>query len=142
MQLIDTLGRCSLEITHHLDPAVGYDAFSFRARVDIGHGAFQAVNKDIQFLDLPDFVSRLESFIHDRSVTPRLNGTYDSFLMLSGTVSRVGVDFSLADEFTGYGTGCTPFVFTGAFETEPDRLHALLAQSRELLESWYVCHPA
>lgn len=142
MHIIDRYGHCSLDIQHSIDESSGYDSFSFQAHVDFGHGAFSAKNEDVHFFDLFTFVAQLESFITDRSVQPCLNGTYDSFVALSGTPSSVNVRFRVGNAFSGYKQANTEFALTGAFDIEPDLLFSLLSHCRELLESWRSCRPA
>lgn len=141
MHIIDKYGFCSIEIKHNIDESSGYDSFSFHANVDIGHGAFSAKNEDVHFFDLSTFVAQLDSFVLDRTVQPCLNGTYDSFLSLSGTPSSVNLRFRVADAFSGYKQVNTSFALTGAFDIEPDFLFSVLRHFREMLESWRSLRP-
>ncbi|MDQ3058591.1 MAG: hypothetical protein M3R45_03575 [Pseudomonadota bacterium] len=139
MHITDKYGRCSIEIKYNFDESSGYDSFSFHANVDIGHGLFSAKNEDVHFFDLPTFVAQLDAFILDQTIQPCLNGTYDSFLSLSGTPSSVNLRFCVADGFSGYKQVNTPFALTGAFDIEPDLLFSVLTHFREMLESWRSC---
>ncbi len=131
MRLIDTLGKCSIEI----ERAGGgvHDPFMLNASVDIGHGVFKGANADVHFLNLEAFVRELDAFIMDRARKPRLEGTYDSYIEFSGSPSRVAVSFCVGDAFSGYASTRAHFAFTGAFEIEQDFLSSALEQFRGLL---------
>ena len=141
MHLIDRYGRCSIDLEYLIDDSSDYDSFSFSASIDIGHGLFKAANNDIHFLNLPTFVAQLESFVRDRMPQPRLDGTYNSYLELSGTPSSATIHFRIGDAFSGYTDVNTQYSFTGAFDVEPDQLFPMLDQFRGLLESWRRLNP-
>ncbi len=132
MRLIDTLGKCSIEIERR--PGDGaHDPFTLNASVDIGHGVFKAANADVHFLNLEAFVRELDAFIMDRTLKPRLEGTYDSYIEFSGTPFRVAISFCVGDAFSGYARASAHFALTGAFEIEQDFLSSALEQFRGLL---------
>ncbi len=130
MHLNGRLG--SIEIEHRIDDSGAYDSFMLDVSVDIGHGVFKATNADIHFRNLAAFIGELDAFILDRTVKPRLEGTYDSYIEFSGTPSMVSVSFCVGDAFFGN----TRFALIGAFDIDQDYLSAALEQFRALLESW------
>ena len=97
-----------------------YTAVSVEVKIDIGHGAFSAKNIDMHFLNLAVFTSELDSFITDKSVVPKLNGTYDSFIEISGSVSHAFIRFCIGDEDCGAKTH--QYSLCGSLEIEQEHL--------------------
>ena len=97
-----------------------YTAISVEVQIDIGHGVFNAKNIDVQFLNLSVFTSELDNFLTDRSMLPRLNGTYDSFIEISGSVSHVFIKFCIGDVDCGAKTH--QYNLCGSFEIDQEYL--------------------
>lgn len=97
-----------------------YTAVSVEVQIDIGHGTFNSKNIDIHFLNLGVFASELDHFITDRSILPQLNGTYDSFIEISGSVSHVFIKFCIGDSDCGAKTH--QYSLSGSFEIDQEHL--------------------
>jgi len=93
-----------------------YTAISVEVQIDIGHGVFNAKNIDMHFQNLAVFTSDLDNFLTDRSILPRLNGSYDSFIEISGSVSHVFIKFSIGDVDCGAKTH--QYNLCGSFEID------------------------
>ncbi len=111
--------------------ASGYRAIEMVTHVDIGHGRFDGRNGDLHFLNLEEFMHDLDEFITDRKRTPRLNGTYDTYLAFSQQGSSVMCEYCLGDAFSGRKTA--HFQQSGRFEIDQERLLELTRGFRELL---------
>ncbi|MBI1889466.1 MAG: hypothetical protein HYS18_02340 [Burkholderiales bacterium] len=133
MQIVDTQAKCSIEIEYDGYETPDYASFTFGASVNIGHGMFKAVNKDINFFNFQFFVEELDAFILDRSLQPKLSGTYDSYLEFVGVSSSVSIRFRIGDAFAGYKNPNTPFAFTGGFDVAQDQLTSIVRNLREML---------
>jgi hypothetical protein len=101
-----------------------YTAVSVDVQIDIGHGVFNAKNIDMHLLNLVVFTSDLNNFITDRSILPRLNGTYDSFIEISGSISHVFIKFCIRDEDCGATTH--QYSLCGSFEIDQKHLIPLI----------------
>ena len=97
-----------------------YTATSVEVKIDIGHGFFSAKNIDMHFQNLDTFIPELDHFITSRDINPRLNGTYDSFIEISGSVSHVFIKFCIGDEDCGAKTH--QYSLCGSFEIEQEHL--------------------
>ena len=97
-----------------------YTATSVEVKIDIGHGYFSAKNLDMHFQNLDTFISELDHFITDRDIAPRLNGTYDSFIEISGSVSHAFIKFCIGDENCGAKTH--QYSLCGSLEIEQEHL--------------------
>lgn len=127
MKIYSVNKKSWLAVTQIKDGA--YTAISVEVLVDIGHGIFNAKNIDIQFLNLDTFSSELNHFMTDKSVLPRLNGTYDSFIEISGSVSHVFIKFCIGDADCGAKTH--QYSLSGSFEV--DQKH--LASFKKMMKS-------
>jgi hypothetical protein len=123
---------CSVTLEYTGD-ARGYSGYQIEADVDIRHGRFYAKNIDVQFLNWDEFVSEYNRFILDRSLTPRLVGTYDSYIAFTGNGTAVYLQFCLGDAFCGRKT--VGFRQSGEFEVEQQTLLQYLAGFRALMEA-------
>ncbi|MCL2829947.1 MAG: hypothetical protein FWD77_04315 [Betaproteobacteria bacterium] len=119
-----------MEINSRPDTAnSGYESFSLEASVDIGHGQFRGINNDVHFLNIAEFAASLDAFVTDRSLAPRLEGSYDSFIQLSGTVNEIILEFRIGDAFCGYAR-TLEFQVSGAFEINQEYLLSLVENFR------------
>jgi len=112
-----------------------YTGFEVVILADLVHGQFVANNKDVHFLNLDTFVGEFDNFISDRSLTPRLTATYDTFLEFKKSDNSLICKYSLGDAFSG--RKITRHCQSGEFTIEQECLlelfrgfKALLAQQR------------
>ncbi|MBP7864932.1 MAG: hypothetical protein KA419_03200 [Acidobacteria bacterium] len=127
MKVVSLDSGSRITVERHEDPG-GYASFAVEAQVDIGHGQFRAWNADVHFLNLEAFAAELDRFVLDRSLAPRLEGTYDTFLALSASGNAVFLAFQVGDAFCGRKT--VDFRLSGAFEIDPGTLTALAEEFR------------
>lgn len=123
--------RCAIDVTRNGKHA--HASFEVSCTVDIGHGRFSGTNAGVHFLDLEDFVDRLDRFIMDRSLEPKLHGTDGTFLKVSspGRKNSVAVSFAIGDAFAGMDVPST-FRLEGVFEIEQEMLLSILEGFRAL----------
>ncbi len=109
-------------------------AFEVGCGVDLGHGNFFARNSDIRFRNAHAFALELDQFILDRSLTPQLNGTCGTFLILwqPGIRSEVMLSFAIGDVNTG-GPVNLEFTLTGSFALPQSGLVTVVTGFRKLL---------
>ena len=98
-----------------------------RVHSDIGHGRFDAMNKDVSWLNYNEFVPEFDKFILDRSRIPRLEGTYDTFLAFSGHGRRIILDYRLGDTYNGNERPEYHYQ-SGTFEISQEYLLQILAE--------------
>jgi len=120
-----------IEINFRPDANSGYESFSLEVSVDVGHGQFRGINNDVHFLNIDEFAASLDAFVTDRSLSPCLEGSYDSFIRLSGTVNDILLEFAIGDAFCGYAK-TVQFQVSGAFEIEQEYLLSLIENFRNL----------
>lgn len=113
-----------------IDEETQYRAFTLEALIDIGHGSFQAKNIDVHLFNTSDFNAELDRFVTERTLIPRLDGTYDSFLEFHGDTSHVFVRFKIGDAFCGKLT--QDISLSGGFEIEQQQLGCITTESRKL----------
>lgn len=98
-----------------------WTSFQIEARIDIGHAQFSGKNCDLCLLNLPEFIAGLDQFILDRTVRPRLEGTYDTCLTFTASGRRIRMEFTV-------GSYCiAPQKLTGSFEVLEESLFPLLS---------------
>lgn len=98
--------------------------------VDLGGGRFQGLNRDVFFSGFEKFCDEFDHFILDRSLTPRLEGSYDSFLSFSGKGNSIDFAFCVGD----YGT--EDHRLSSSFTIEGDRLNELTSYFRDFAKSF------
>ena len=113
----------------------GYSSFSVEAFVEIGHGRFEARNSDIQWLNLVAFAKDLSQFVENRSIRPKLEGTYDTVVYLSGNASVVHLEFAIGDAY--YGNKTHTYLLKGSFELDQEYLLEMV-QSFESMQNKHV----
>jgi hypothetical protein len=74
-----------------------------------------------------------DRFILDRSHTPRLEGTYDTYLAFSTSGTAVMLQYRLGDAFCGRKTAY--FHQSGEFEVDQENLLQYLAGFQALIEA-------
>jgi hypothetical protein len=125
MKIFSSDKKSWLSIEVVSDDEHGYSSFSMESLVDIGHSSFQGRNSDLHFFGIDDFVAQLSAFVMDRRIQPRLEGTYDSFLMFKGSASHVSVSFCIGSAYCGAET--YSYVMSGAFEVEQENLASIVS---------------
>ena len=121
---------CSIFLERNRD-ARDHPGFRMAARVDIGHGYFEASNGDVRFSNLREFVAELDHFILDRRRVPRLDGTYDSSISFVANGNSVILRYCIGDAFHGQKTAL--FHQSGTFEVDQEKLFQYLAELKALL---------
>jgi hypothetical protein len=91
----------------------------------INNGRFYGRNNDIYFLNIDEFAASLDAFVTDRSLSPRLEGTYDSFICIYGKANQVFLEFVIGDAFC-VRPKTVQFRISGAFEFEQEYLLTLV----------------
>ena len=107
-------------------------ACEFEASVSYGHGKFSALNTDVQFIEITEFSVEFDLFIMQRSLTPRLAGTYDSFISFTAIGTQVAVSFCIGDAFCGRGLGTEEPRLSGRFAIDSECLNKLNSYFRSL----------
>lgn len=130
MKITSADNKCWIAVQVAADGG-GYSAFDVACHVDIGHGQFEARNRDIHFLNSKEFVNELDRFITDRTRTPRLNGTYDTYIAFSASGIAVLCEYRVGDAFAGRRPA--RFFQSGEFEIEQERLLEFFHGFRALL---------
>ena len=119
MNITSTDKKSRISIEHHVDEH-GYYSFYIEATIDLGHSLFHAKNTDIHFTNTEKFAKELDAFILDRSVTPFLEGTYDSNLGLVGDANNVYLSIELGSAFMGEKTH--KYALSGTLEIDQETL--------------------
>ena len=110
----------------------GYSSISVEANIDLTHSSFQGANTDIHFQGIEDFVAKLDAFVMDRSIQPRLEGTYDSFIKLKGISNRVVLSFNVGSAFCG--TDTFNYGVQGSFEVDQGDLNEIVSGFKRLVD--------
>lgn len=76
MKIVSSDNKFWVELVK-VEDEYGYSAFSIYGYADLGHSKFEAKNNDVHLLNLPEFISKFDRFILDRTLVPKLEGTYD-----------------------------------------------------------------
>lgn len=108
-------------------PGNDWPSFRIDAAVDIGHAAFSATNPDVALLRLPEFAARLDAFVLDRTLTPVLEGAYDTEIRFRAEGRTVSVAFRIGGE-----TPRQAHALTGGFEIAEGALLPLAQAARAL----------
>jgi hypothetical protein len=114
-----------LAILHNKDEP--HASYSIECAVDIGHGAFDAENNDVHFLNQEEFAKAIDAFILDRTLAPQLNGTYDTFVRFFQPSGKNGVmvRFAIGDAYSG--RSAARYRTEGEFEVDAEYLNELAA---------------
>lgn len=119
-----------IEINRFVDEANGYINYDLSVFIDIQHGQYTTKNKDAHLLNIEEFNSEFDRFITNRSLRPKLEGTYDSYLEFAGISNNVILRFKIMDAFCGIET--VDYIFEGAFEVSQESLLSIHSQFVEL----------
>lgn len=112
-------------------------SFSIECMADRGQSLFHGRNADFHFLNIEEFVSNLNTFILDRSISPTLNGTYGpclAFYRSKKQTTAVMVHFSVGDDSSAYSEN-VEFKTTVTFEIDGEFLNEYLRGFRELIKT-------
>jgi hypothetical protein len=107
-----------------VDEEHDYSSFLLEVFVDLGHSFFQGKNTDLHFFCIDDFISQLNAFILDRSLQPRLEGTYDTYLMFKGEANNVILSFYVGSAYCGKET--YSYAVQGAFDIDQENLNDIV----------------
>ncbi len=104
-----------------------YSSFKVKAFVDIEHGSFSGENTDVQFLNIKVFIIELDEFILNRTLHPKLEGTYNSFIEFYKATNNnaILVNFSIGDAYSGYSE-IASYSIKGTFEIDPEYINIIL----------------
>jgi hypothetical protein len=108
-------------------------SFEIEVYAGIRNGQFHAKNLKIHLFNLEEFVAEFDRFILDRSLGPRLEGTYNTFIAFSATGNTVICQYRLGGAFSDRKT--MNFHHFGEFEIAQENLLQLLENFRALLKA-------
>ncbi len=128
MKIISANKKCCLSITPQGDGA-GYSSFEIEVLITLGCSSFHTKHSDMQLLRIAQFAENLDRFVTDRSLTPSLEGIYDSHLTFRTAGPHVKLEFLIGDRITGDPT-C--YGINGAFEIDQSYLNEYVAGFRNL----------
>ncbi len=132
MKIVSIDSNQSVEIITYQDQY--YTSFSMNVSVDIKHGKFTGENIDLQFLNLQTFVQTLEMFITDKTVIPKLEGIYDSFIeFVQIPNGNILLNFTIGDAYCGY-SNTVDYSLSGSFEFSPNTLNQILDDCKGFLD--------
>ncbi len=98
--------------------------------LELGHSQSSATNSDGALTNLAAFVRQLDEFMLERSVRPRLEGTYGTYLELRAHGREVIVSL-----LVGSASGAAEFELSGSFAVEAGALPAALEAAERLQEA-------
>ena len=75
--------------------------YSIEAKTDIGHSYFRGINREVILLETESFKEEFDRFITDRSLSPKLEGTYETSLIFTAKGNNVTLKFRLGSSFCG-----------------------------------------
>ncbi len=130
MKITSSDNSCAITIQTP-DEGGGYSGLIITTKTVIEHGCFEGRNKDIHLLNLEIFIREFDNFISNRSLTPRLNGTYDTYLAFSTYKNSVVCEYRLGDASASHKT--TRVYLSGEFTIEQECLLELLRGFKALL---------
>ncbi|MGE5257402.1 MAG: hypothetical protein ACM3KE_12060 [Hyphomicrobiales bacterium] len=107
--------------------------FEIEVYAGIRNGQFHAKNLNIHLFNLEEFVAEFDRFILDRSLGPRLEGSYNTFIAFSATGNMVICQYRLGGAFSDRKT--MNFHHFGEFEIAQEHLLQLLENFRALLKA-------
>ena len=125
LRIISPDRKSWIEMRPLKDYGGGMIVAEFEASVDYGHGRFTALNTDVIFHRLTEFSSEFDKFITQRSLTPRLFGTYYCLLEFTGIGSQASVSFCVGDAYCGGPHGTEEPRLRGQFIIDSERLNDL-----------------
>jgi hypothetical protein len=123
-----------IEIEQSLD--VGYPSYKFQVSIDIGHNLFTGENNDMYFLNLEEFIGNLDSFILNREIKPKLEGTYNCFVEFyrPGNKNIIMVSFYVGSTYAGFSDTAS-YGLKGCFEFNAEYLNEVLEGFKEFQEN-------
>lgn len=133
LRIVSSDRRSWVKLKRWRDATGDYEAFEMAASVDYGHGKFTALNADVQFFGLPEFIQGLDAFVMQRGLRPRLEGTYDCFLTFEGKGTQVVVSFCVGDAFCGGEAEVEEPRLRGRFVIDGERLNGIIEALRGMV---------
>lgn len=134
MKILSSDSKQWIEVKRFVDD--DYSSYELGVSIDVGHGHFTGRNKDIQFLNLKEFIENLDSFILSRELKPRLEGTYDSFVEFYSPKNKnsIMVNFCVGDAYAGYPETAM-YGLKGSFEFNVEYLNDVLEKFKAFEEN-------
>ena len=81
-------------------------------------------NIDLHFFDIDNFIAKLDAFILDRSIKPRLDGTYDTYIMFKGKGNNIFLSLNIGSAYCG--TETYSYAIKGTFEVAQESLNNIV----------------
>ncbi len=112
------------------NPENDWSSFCVEAAINLEHSQFSATNSDVALTNLARFVSQFDLFVLNRSVRPRLDGTYDTYLELRAEGRDVILSFRV-----GSASGAANHGLSGSFAVAEGALSPLVEAAKRL-QKW------
>ncbi|GAA6140041.1 hypothetical protein NBRC116583_37880 [Arenicella sp. 4NH20-0111] len=128
MKIVSTDNQCELTIENGEDE-FGYNFCSLAAKIGSGTCEFTGCNNDVTFTNMIEFIKDLDSFILNRELEPKLEGTYGSYLLFKGTSTYVALTFKIGGAFCG--TETFSYSITGTFEVAKEYLQEIVVEFKK-----------
>jgi hypothetical protein len=125
MKIVSTDNQSELTIENREDE-FGYNFLSLSAKIGSGTCEFNGCNNELSFTNIDEFIKELDSFISNRELEPKLEGTYGSYLTFRGTSTYVALTFKIGGAFCG--TETFSYSIMGTFEIAQEYLHKIVTE--------------
>lgn len=130
MKIPSSNNKSYISIEFFDDGTDDYISYVLEIVSDIEHSFFKGSNSDIHFLNMPEFIDQLDSFVLNRNVRPKLEGTYDSYLSFIGSGNVVEVNYCIGSQ-----NDHQIFSQKGGFEISQEHLSSILTDLKTLYKS-------
>jgi len=109
-----------------------YNTFEIEVNIDIEHGRFFGVNKDLQLLSIDIFINDLNALIKGKKQEAVLYGTYESFFrFFKSDTGEMMLSFFLGDSYCGYAN-TVDYGIKGCFAFDEVSLNKILMDFHEM----------
>ncbi len=132
--IIESISHDSYITIEHIGDS-NYHSFCIEAELGKDHHLeyFKGFNRDVQLLNLDKFIKDLNSFITDRKMKPRLEGTYDFCI----EIQAIGATRAFLIIYLGYDKVITEFktfryCVSGCFEIDLEYMNQMVQNFKEL----------
>lgn len=134
MKIKSTDKKQWIEIEQSLD--VDWPSYEFGASINIGHSSFSGKNSDMCFLNLREFINTLDSFVLNRELKPKLEGTYDCFVEFyrPGNKNSIMINYCVGSVYVGYSETAN-YGLNGSFEFSAEYLNDVLEEFKKFSEN-------